>query len=483
MTNTELFYTNEKKLKKIIKSAIAHENCEKALSGINALSVLLYHWNQHYTDNDVEQSISELTDIFKKKLSIRKKTKKANEICIMFYDSFGLDLRGLAIIYLKALTKLNCKLVYVTYKHAKGKQPIISEILEKSGALVEYIDDNIQYSEKIKKICEIYSEYTPDVAFEYNQPWDVAGIIAFNMFDKTYRFKINLTDHAFWSGINSFDYCIEFRDYGANISEKHRMIPKKKLIKLPFYPYINNSVEFQGFPFDLEGKKVIFSGGSLYKTIGENNVYYSIVKKILMMDENIIFLYAGSGDDSELKKVIEFFPGRVFHIPERNDLIRIMENSYLYLSTYPMAGGLMSQYAAAAGCLPITLKRRDGVTGILINEDEVGTTYDTVDDLIAGVERLLTDTEYKKNKEELLKKSLISEEEFAIEIEQIVTQQSTNYEITKLELDLQKFQDTYKERFNQNHVEGAIAGKSNKNLIFEFPMVFFNKAMKKLHLK
>ena len=116
------------------------------------------------------------------------------------------------------------------------------------------------------------------------------------------RYQINLTDHAFWLGADSIDKCIEFRDYGATISKKYRRIPIESIVKIPFYPIVNIDMKFQGFPFKKKDyQKVFFSGGALYKTFGDDNRFYRIVSNILNQYNDLIFWYAGSGDDSELK--------------------------------------------------------------------------------------------------------------------------------------------------------------------------------------
>ena len=43
-------------------------------------------------------------------------------------------------------------------------------------------------------------------------------------------------------------------------------------------------------------------------------------------------------------------------------IIYSLEKSYFYLSTYPICGGLMFQYAASAGKVPVTLKYDEDLT-------------------------------------------------------------------------------------------------------------------------
>lgn len=121
------------------------------------------------------------------------------------------------------------------------------------------------------------------IFFFYSFPNDVVGVTSLNILEgKVTRYQINLTDHAFWLGARCIDKCIEFRDYGANVSAKYRGISKNIIAKLPFYPIVNKDISFQGFPFQIvKGQKVVFSGGALYKTFGGQNKYYDIIDNIL----------------------------------------------------------------------------------------------------------------------------------------------------------------------------------------------------------
>lgn len=470
----------QKKLDSFIDQSIQKKKLEDALIGMNMLNTLKYHWNQTYVDSKMEeqiQSVTEMASIFlAEKISALEKQRQD---CILFYDSFGLDLRGLASIYLKALLGTGKRLIYVTVSAAKGNQSTINKILENQNVVVEYINKDCSYVDCIGQLLDIFIRYAPIIAFEYNQPWDMDGIITFQLLRNVVRYKINLTDHAYWSGVSSFDYCIEFRDYGAVISEQYRGIHKEKIIKLPYYPFIDKSVAYNGLPFEENGKKIVFSGGSLYKTIGEGNLYYRIVEEILNMDSSVVFIYAGSGDDSELRRLVLLYPSRVYHISERKDLFELMKHCYFYLSTYPMIGGLMSQYAAAAGKLPITLKHNDDGCGVLLNEEELGINYENSEALLEDVRRLLEDSDYKKEKEKLLQYSLISEQEFEEEIVRLTCSHCTKYHIRKINLDTQDFIRDYKYRFGDNELAAA-ASKRNKKVAFKFMGLYIRKIYIKL---
>lgn len=479
---TVLFSKYSNKFHSIISKSLLKEDYETALQGINGLTRVCYEWNQFYVDKEIEESILKIAEVFKNK----KYNSQTNDNIqsILFYDSFGLDHRGLAAIYLKGLARLGLRIIYVTDKSAEGKQPLIRQILDGVDYEVRYVDRNNSYMSVIDAICCIFHEFAPNIAFEYNSPWDVEGFVAFSSFINVKRYKINLTDHTFWAGVNSFDYCIEFRDYGANISEQFRGVDHDRLIKLPFYPYINKSVAFQGFDFDTKGKKVIFSGGALYKTHGEGNIYYHIVEEILKYDDNSIFVYAGKGkgDSSKLEELSSKFSGRVFHIDERKDLLGVLENSYLYLSTYPIIGGLMSQYAAVAGKLPITLKRKSDNKDVLIDEERIGNLFFDSEELIEDVKRLLDDPKYKESKEQKLKNSVITELEFEHELENVVINNKTKYNINSMSIDTTDFLKSYVNRFGFNELV-SFTLKRNIKLVKYFPKAFYIKALSKLKRK
>ena len=105
----------------------------------------------------------------------------------------------------------------------------------------------------------------------------------------------------------------------------------------------------------MEDRPILFSGGSLYKTFDDKGTYYEMVEQIMQRHDKLLFVYAGNGDRSGLKILQKKFPRRVYPIDERKDLYAVMRQCTLYLNTYLMIGGLMTQYAEIAGRLPLTL--------------------------------------------------------------------------------------------------------------------------------
>lgn len=453
---------------KEINKNFEHNNYKKALLLIKTYANIMYLYNQRYTDSNVEEILYKIINSIYSKPNLKK--DKLNKENVIFYDGFGFDNRGLALIYLKALSK-KYHVIYITAIANKENLYDIKELLESNNGEIYYIKgENITSS--ISELINITDKTKPKNMFLYTYPDDIIGISFFELYeDIICRYQINLTDHAFWLGTKAFDYCIEFRNYGASISAEHRHIDKDKLLKLPFYPNINYSQKFEGYPFefDEEKNKFIFSGGSLYKTFGDGNKYYHAIGELLTKYDDLFFWYAGSGDNSEIKKLIKKYPNRVFHTSERKDLYQVLKRCYFYFSTYPICGGLMFQYAAKANRLPITLKYDDIIDGFLLNQDNLNVIFDSEDEMYNEIDKIYYDKKYKEKKEKDILNSVITEEKFEKNLYQLIESNKTEFNITYKNIDIEKFRKTYKENINIKNIYSIFFHYNKFCLIFQFP--------------
>ena len=198
------------------------------------------------------------------------------------------------------------------------------------------------------------------------------------------------------------------------------------------------------------------------------------------------FLYAGYGDDRELKRLAKIYPERVFHIGERRDFYYLISHCVLYLNTYPMFGGMMMQYAAYAGKIPITLKHNSDSDGLLLNQETAKIEYDSYDKLVEDVDKLLDDDEYRAKREELLKGTVVSEVQFAENLKMLIETQSTNFHYQYTIFNTKKFQEEFLNRFNLNASKESILNKRNAILVWDMPSLIptlIKKAFKKIFTK
>lgn len=454
------------KLKKIVKNQIEKKNYEIALTVAKTLSGIYYDYNQIYTDIDLEDELLTIRDAI-----LEKRAYENEKQCVLFYDGFGLDIRGWAASYVKTLSSLGYYLIYLCPKCMEGKIPhIISELDSKNSEIV-YFDDKGKLVDKTKYIDLIFKKYRPCVAFFYTTPNDVCAAIAFSNNAATVRIQVDLTDHAYWIGINAFDYIIECRNMGASLALYERNIKFSQILKLDCAPYVTRDKVSSPLPFNIYKEKYIFTGGALYKTLGDKELlYYKTVSYILDRYKYIKFLYAGNGDDIEIKKLIIKYPNRVFHIDERNDFFEIIRNSVLYLNSYPMFGGLMMRYAAIAHKVPVTLKHDHDADGILIDQDKLGIEFDDYRNFLNEIDKLLSDEEYRKIQEEKVKNAVISEKDFAYNINLIIKERRTEYAFKKINrFDTTNFREEYRKRYKYSTLCKSIARKGNICLLKYFP--------------
>ncbi|WP_196592584.1 CatB-related O-acetyltransferase [Pectinatus sottacetonis] len=430
--------------KRKIENNFLENQLENGLLKIRNMGSILYEYNQRYTDNDLENELQKIEKI----LSDKTLYKNIDDKRVLFYDGFGLDSRGLAQIYLQALGLAGYKIFYIVINKGRENIPTLKKILHCYNAKILYLPaNNIINTYKI--LCKYIYLFKPRIGFLYTTPYDISAIMAFMHFKNMMkRYLINLTDHAFWLGKNSFDYCLEFRDYGASLSFKYRKILANKLIKQPYYPIFNKRLKFDGFPFEKENKDfVIFSGGFLYKTMDKNNTYYQIIDYCLKAFSHTKFWYAGYGDDSQLKILMARYPGRVFHTNERKDLFQVLQNIDMYINTYPFLGGLMTQYSAIAGKAPITLGSGKSLEGLLFNSEKLKIEFIKIEEIKEEIIKYISDEDYRYKKDYQMKNTVIDSKIFTENLVQIIECNKSKFPIHIYDIDTSQDKKIYYEQF------------------------------------
>lgn len=477
----------EQILKELIfrtQKLMSKKRYEGALSCIRAYASHAYQYNQFYTNDEIEN----LIHLYEKKLvPSQLKSRCCDRKKVLFYDGFGLDTRGLILIYLNALVEMGYEVIYVTVEDALNSQIEVPNVLAQGKSRCYYLQRRDSIVHRINSIIEIFEKERPVNAFFYTTPDDVEAAVVFGHYvGIVTRFQINLTDHTFWIGKNAFDYCVEFRDYGASISFYNRGIPKEKIKRIPFYPWIDKNLPFAGFPFeagDQEANIIIFSGGTLYKTIDKEMTYYKMVRKVLKNNDKTLFLYAGSRDRRELEWLSKTYPGRVYCIEERKDLYQLMKHVQIYLSTFPVAGGLMAQYAAAAGVPPLTLINHgsEDAKGILMDDENLGIYFENMESLISEVDKLISDKDYYEKKRTKVQQSLISCSDFNVALNDLLLNHRTPYKVSYHNVDTCRFRQTYIERISDQNIEDAIASRRTLPLLWYYPKIYMRKVFRLLY--
>ena len=401
--------------KKYIAARLSEGNFDAATDEMGALANLMYLWNETTTDDFLEQQMETIVQCIAPQLA-GSLPEHPQPGTVFFYDALGFDLRALALIYLRALQALGYRIVYCVDEGGEPR-PHIEQAVQASGG--EIVSISVKGKGQLARYCAVLDAmiaHAPEISLLQTTPHDIGGLLAFQqMAGRTRRFQINLTDHAFWLGRNAFDVCLEFRDFGAKISRTERKIPIEKLQKQLYYPVVARDVPFEGVPFAREtGDFIIFSGGRFSKITDEKHTFCRIVDAILEAHPHVKFWYARSGQNEDLDRLSARHPGRVFRTPERYDLFEVLRHVDLYLNTYPMIGGLMVQYAAAAGRLPLTYhdEVEEPIRDLLFHLDELDIVRHDIPSFLALVSELIAPPEERRRRERLAEQSVLTEAQF-----------------------------------------------------------------------
>ncbi|PIQ22087.1 MAG: hypothetical protein COW65_05170 [Cytophagales bacterium CG18_big_fil_WC_8_21_14_2_50_42_9] len=422
MLNKEYLLNDYNSLVLSIHKCILRKDFEKALQLIDLAAKLAYQYNflPTFTDPQLEDYINTITKLNHEEVVISGLENK-----IIFYDYFGYDNRGLTQQYLRALMQLEKEIVYILEvpNQYYSSTDIFNELQAYPKSKIYTLTETSNLG-KIKEVIEILKYEKPSKAFLHLAPWDVVACTAFNVTKGIQRFQINLTDHAFWLGSNITDINLEFRSFGYNLSIQGRGMDNSKLKILPYYPIVNQH-PFKGLPAQTKGKKIIFSGGSIYKILGEELLFLQSIKELLSIDPDLVFVFAGSGSTDTIIKFIEknSLENRFFLIGDRKDISSVLQNVDYYLTTFPFTGALMSQIAAATATPIFFFSKPDyqcnDLRDLYFKIPKLE-SFEIVDDLIKGFKAAYKNKAYLNNYGLALQESMITPNEFAEGLNQII---------------------------------------------------------------
>jgi len=460
------------RFKETAQKAFLNNDIKTCLNLIELSSQIAYHLNFCYHDSDLEDLLSKISKRINNCVAGNTKENR-----FVFYDYFGWDNKGLTQQYVNALISWNYEFMFVfenTPKENSSKH-LLKELENYDKATILYVDNKLSTIEKIQFISNKINEYQPQKAFLHLAPWSVTGVCVWNILQHIERYLINLTDHAFWLGTECIDYCIEFRDYGYNISKKLRNIPEQKLLIQPYYPVINN-VDFQGFPVETENKIVIVSAGVYYKVFSEDDKFFIMLSKITSQFPEVIIFFAGDGDRKLFKLLLAKYKieDKVILLGNRSDIAQVISNSDIYLGTYPFGGGLLTQYAAILG-VPVIAYNEIGndfnrLEDLLLIKN-IKLCYYSISDLLDELEKLINNKDYRKKQSDKIKTGIIQPDEFNKSLKSLIT---SNTNINKVE-DIP---------INVDDIHNLYLSSENKYLKQYFPMIYNGMAVcKKYNLK
>lgn len=443
--NIKKYYS---KIKSLAFKSLYNNELENSLNLIETAARLAYSINWIYTDSELESMLSTISAKILPIGTINSPIKGR----YVFYDYFASDNKCLTQQYIRALISWDIEFLYLLEgDDQKNSTRIMQELKMYPKVEIYALPNKYSKVEKIKKAYNKIADYRPEKIFMQLHPADVIAVSTLIAFPEVTKYQINLTDHAFWLGVNITDYSLEFRNYGCTVSIEKRGINKNKLLVQPFYP-ITDCDSFKGLPPEVTPEKtIIFSGGSYYKIYGEDSSYFHILKQLLDENPSVIIVYAGGGNEKPFRQFIieNNFNNRLFLIGNRTDINHIFSMCDIYLGTFPAAGGLMSQFAAING-KPILAYNKTNIPGNFIEDflsnGEYGNKslgYTDLDELMIYSKELINNKEFRENEGKIIKSRVIDPTIFSENLHELITSNTNKKKINLIGIDYNKFCETY----------------------------------------
>lgn len=436
----------------------AKENYDKerysdALKDVITAANWAYSFNHIYTDPETELLVKSIAEATVETVEIEYPNSNR---CVLI-DSFLLDNRGLSQQYLRSMM-VNEMEILVVYTNAGGSvgKDTLNEIQRYAKASILTSTKGTDYFEQTRRAVERIVEFAPAHMFLHLTPWDVVALMTCRAIKGSKIYNINLTDHAFWMGASFIDYNLEFRPYGMTVSLEKRGLRPEQQIGLPYYPIDPVKAEFAGLP-ELPADAVkVFTGGALYKMLGKNDIFFRIMDCVLGVSPNVYIMVAGFNHDNRFdEKCAAMKHGdRVRQIGVRRDIDEVFKRCDIYLGTYPMSGGLMSQYAAKH-CKPIIAYHDEGDTMNVLEEivDYYGSGFKSFSDLEemkAYASKLIYDGAFREVQGKRLHEGMMNEERFKQEFMSLISSGKTSFSWQKDIIDYDAFFERYLDLENNN---------------------------------
>ena len=418
------------KYEKITGASMLRGQYGRAERFLKALSYLQYKFFLGYKNVYIEQQIQNIAKQIKKVPFIDNKCEKS----IVIIDEICADYIGLMLQYMEPLIVDSYRILYLyeQVEHAFAPRTHLMHMLQTyDKAVVKQIP---QYHDNFSKSQWVYNEIcafgAKKVIMNFGE-WPIELSVACAALpEECKRYRINAGDHCFWAGVCCTDYTFEFRQYGANLTNRRRGLQRDGIIYIPYYP-IMLDVPFEGIPNECSGKFVFFSGGAIYKIVDEQNTYFKLCREIIDVCPGSVILFAGAHADNDLlKNGIEQYglQGKFIPIGYRKDIVEVVKRCDVYINTYPLGGGMMCQYAAQY-YKPILNYKNNAIEECVAQKSNCSFTSYSEQELVSEALKLYTEADYRKKKGEAIHNAAITKDEFDHALLLFLSKGKPSYEV------------------------------------------------------
>lgn len=427
---------------------------KKSIDYLSSAAKWAYQFNYFYTDSAAELLVKRICN--SNINSVEVKSPYKNRYVLL--DSFCLDNRGLTQQYFRAMMHNKVEILYIcTSRNLDNGGDILQELNNYSKARVRLFDkgkfDSIEIANKIAAEIALFN---PAHLFLHIAPWDIVALMSCCAISGVVKYNINLTDHAYWMGASLIDYNIEFRPYGKTVSLEKRGLKSEQLLELPFYPVSPVGHPFRGLPPMPDNAVKILTGGAMYKMLGKNDIFFSMMEQLLSIAPNVYILVAGFSSNKTFSEKCSNVKGRerILVIGSRDDIDSVFQECDIFLSTYPTSGGLMCQYAAKYGKPMLAYREAEDVENAV--EEMVNhfggefRSFVHMSDFVEYAKRLIFDEKSRIDEGTALAKNTMTAEKFFQSFGMMMNTQETQLHWTRDHIDYETFANRYLDLENKN---------------------------------
>lgn len=351
---------------------------------------------------------------------------------ILFYNSQIVNRGALTQQYLSYFIDngYNVLVVVPFRKNTLLGDEILNKIQSAKNAEL-FIPVGNDYKARVESLVSKIKKFRPENTFIHLIPYDVLGYSVFSNLKSSISYYIVHNDHTFWLGKKCADYFIEFRNFGKAISIQRRKIEPSKILCNPYYPIIDGN-KFLGFPFNNKGKVIGLLASNPYKVMMDGNqTLLNVLKEALVENENLIIIVAGKFSN-KLRSYIakNKLDDRLIPIGQRSDFGALMKNVDIYINSYPLIGGLTTQYAAVMG-IPIVTYTKEELKSTNLAEDllrvcKIPITFTNIADFKNRLIDLIQNPELRSEFKDESKISAYSKNDFDEKMKRILFSPKSN---------------------------------------------------------
>lgn len=300
-------------------------------------SRLNYYYSLVFRDEFIEKEILRLA----KEIPFTSIDDKKYFYDYALYDAYGLDSMGLTEQYIRGLTDAGIEFLYIFDGKVIGKK--VKAFLEEKNIKILDLSKDKSSHKKLDRL----KPFSVKHLLVHTSPEGVFPFLIKNILGIKKTFIIDLTDHEYWSGIDSVDHFLEFRKYGAFIKKVGRKSDQSAVSIIPFYPIAYDGdlmspiTSKEALP-----KKYFFSASNISKIVDKDNTFLNLVKVLLDKLPDYTFVFAFTGDGKFVKNFFgKSYINRLNLLGHVDNIEPYVKNADFLLSTYPYGGGLVGSYA------------------------------------------------------------------------------------------------------------------------------------------